>query len=159
MGCGVPRKFEHKNEPTNLQTNHLPNNQSHPENTKPQNAQASKPITIFKDDSAISTPSTNQHPTEAKLPIIPSFKTSSDEPNNKNLNNSLTEKVILEKPNHPDNPSLSSSNLPNPLKSQTLHLGFEKYPHEFDFSFLEENQTVKVIDLDTEKILKELLEN
>lgn len=162
MGCGVSQKFEHKGQPnTDLQNKHLPDNQSNQKNPKSQNAQVSKPISISKDDSSMSTPCLNQHPAESKPPIVPTLKTPSDEQNqnhkNLNLNNSLTEKAILENQKYPDNPS--SSKPQNPLKAKTLHLGFENHPHEFDFSFLEENHTVKVIDLDTEKILKELLEN
>ncbi|OMJ91708.1 hypothetical protein SteCoe_5739 [Stentor coeruleus] len=160
MGCGVSQKFEPKGELNkNLQNKPLSNNK-HLENTKSQNTQSSKPITISKDVSAISTPSINQPPTETK-PSIPTFKTSSDKQNqnpiNLKANNSLTEKPISTNQNHSDSPSLTKPHIP--LSSQTLHQGFESHPHEFDFSFLEENHTAKVEDLETEKILKELLEN
>lgn len=46
----------------------------------------------------------------------------------------------------------------NRLKSQTVHVEFENHPHEFDFSFIEENRTCNLPDIETDRILKEIIE-
>ncbi|OMJ88170.1 hypothetical protein SteCoe_9990 [Stentor coeruleus] len=46
----------------------------------------------------------------------------------------------------------------NCLKSQTVRVEFENHPHEFDFSFIEENHTCNLPDIETDRILKEIIE-
>ncbi|OMJ66584.1 hypothetical protein SteCoe_36520 [Stentor coeruleus] len=46
----------------------------------------------------------------------------------------------------------------NSLKSQTVRVEFENHPHEFDFSFIEENRTCNLPDIETDRILKEIIE-
>lgn len=46
----------------------------------------------------------------------------------------------------------------NRLKSQTVRIEFENHPHEFDFSFIEDNRTCNLPDIETDRILKEIIE-
>lgn len=46
----------------------------------------------------------------------------------------------------------------NRLKSHSVRIEFENHPHEFDFSFIEENRTCNLPDIETDRILKEIIE-